>query len=301
MFVKRLVLTATFASFTFAALAQDTFDPIHSTLSALIDTSNTNGSGTGYDFLFSHSSGDPDTYINEVQLNPGASWDTDIDLFVADWGFSYNFGSSYAFGTAISGDQFWQIDNLVTRSGSIVDVDPGLYGFSIDVLGGLDADARETLFSVDLELEVFNRIDLTVSGVATPDTIMAGQESTVMMTVRNDMSSRNFVSTTWYFQNGGMRQGNDTLPFVGFVGNWFDQTIAPGQERTDAHTRWTANASTPLGKYDGAMGVFGGLYNGDEHVFAMNPAPSITVIVPEPATMAALAVGAALMLRRRRQ
>lgn len=297
MFSIRLASVAAFGSLAVFSFGQDTFDAKFDTLSALIDTSNTTSSSTGFDVLFSHFGSDPDLYINNMVLTPGGVWDDDIDLSVASGQFNYNFGNTYVFGTAITGDQFWDIENVASRFGSIFNVDAGIYDFSVDFIGGADANATDTIASVGFSLEVFDRIDLAVSGVATPDLIMIGQQTSISMTVENQMSTRDFVSTTWYYSGTGIAS---VMQNVGFFGNWFDQTIAAGGSRTDEHTRWLATATTPLGTHEGNMGVFGGLYNGDWHQFRMDPAPSVTVAVPEPATLIAMGAGL-LAIRRRRK
>lgn len=287
------------------SLGQDVFNPNVTILSALIDTSNLSLSQTQYSVGYSHSGSDPDTYINNVLLTPGSSWDSDIDFFVNSSEFNYVDGTGshvYTFGTAISGDVFWDINNVVSRSGPIMNVDAGIYDFTLDFIGGADSSASDTLASLSLQVEVFERLDLTVTGATSPDTIMAGQQSALSMTVRNDMATREFVATTWYVS--GFFSGSNSLPFVGFDfsnNGWFDTHLAPGASRTNGHSFWTANAGTALGVYEGNNGVVGGLYNGDWHFAPMSPKPTITVIVPEPATMAVLGIGAMALVRRRRR
>ncbi|HRK20765.1 MAG TPA: PEP-CTERM sorting domain-containing protein [Fimbriimonadaceae bacterium] len=297
MHFSRLAWVAAFGSLAAFSLGQDSFDPLYDTLSALIDTSGTTSSQTQYDVLFSHSGSDPDTYINDLVLTPGSNWDDDIDFSVASGQFNYNFNSGYTFGTAISGDQFWQITDVVSRFGSISNVDPGFYDFTLDFIGGEDANAADTLASVGFTLEVVDSISLAVSGVATPGTIMIGQQTSISMSVENLMASRNFVSTTWYYSGVGLAT---VMQNVGFFGDWFDKTITPGSTRTDEHTRWLATGSTPLGTHVGEMGVFGGFYYGDWHGFRMDPEPEVTVIVPEPATFAVLGLGLLAVRKRRR-
>lgn len=295
MYFSRLAWVAAFGSLAAVSLGQDSFDPLYDTLSALIDTSSTVGSSTRYDVLFSHSGSDPDLFINDVVLTPGSNWDSDIDLSVPSGQFQY--GGTYVFGTPISGDQFWQIQGIASRNGAISNVDPGIYDFTIDFVGGADANASDNIASVAFSLEVFDRIDLAVSGEATPGTIMIGQETTISMTVENLMSARDFVSTTWYYTHVGLAT---VMENRGFLGDWFDKTITPGASRTDEHTRWLATAATPLGTHIGEMGVFGGLYYGDNHWFRMDPEPEVTVIVPEPATFAVLGLGLLAVRKRRR-
>ena len=79
-------------------------------------------------------------------------------------------------------------------------------------------------------------------------------------------------------------------------------TIAPGTDRTDAHSRYRASATQAPGTYLSDFGVVGGLYDGDEHLIESLPKASLQVTaVPEPASMAALAIGGLALLRRRRK
>lgn len=281
------------------------FTPIHGTQSAVRDATGMRSTQTEYRFILDNSFGTP-FFLNNITFAPTMNWHADIDLgFASTDGFSHNFGSFYTFGTLINGGDFFESDGFLRRFGTVFPtVTAGLYEFDVNFLGGLDDMSFDVLASIRYELEVVERIDLTVGGTATPGSINAGESTTIRMTVQNDMIDRSFVSSTLFFVNGGMEMGTNDLNFGTFSGDWFDQTIAAGGSRTADHTTWTAGVDDEPGTYTAtAMGVIGGLHSGDTHEWVMDsPQPSVVVgTVPEPSTWALLALGAAgLAVRFRR-
>lgn len=270
------------------------FENETSILSGLHDVSNLSGSGTDFRFNFARSSGDPDTYINNVSYSFG-TWDSGLD-------FDMDFQSlnSYTFGTALTGNLFDTM-SVARRFGAIdAGVANGFYDFSVDILGGEDDQTFNSLATFDFTLEVADMLDVSASAVL--DNTIVPQTTTTMMTmtVSNHMAGTDFVTTTWYLSSG-VNSAAFSMPF-NFEGNWFNQTIGGGGSLTDLHSSFTPDLSTPLGLYNAYGGVYGGLYFGDEHSVSFDQTPAFEVTaVPEPTSMAILGGGALLAAFRRRR
>ena len=274
--------------------------------SAFRDTSNLFfGGNTEYRVNLNTASGDPDLYINQINLTPGPSWDSNLTLYTPSTDpnpgavntFRYNAtnGTSgvYNLGTAISGNTHWNFASAF-RFG---DVDPnvadGIYNTTLDIVGGADSSAMDTLASFDLTLQVIQKLDVDVTMTADPDTIGQGQGTTISMTVKNNITGADFISTSWYYSAFANANGDNLVP-GNFVGNWFDQHIAPGDSRTDLHTNWKAAANQNGGDYFGNLGVIGGLYSGDFYLVNNNPQVKVSVI-PAPSSALSLMMGVGLL------
>lgn len=287
--------------------AAPTIDATHNILSGLQDISNISiGAGTQYGAQLDKSAADGDLYINGLNLVPGLNWDSNIALTANNSGtLTYDANASYTLGTAISGDAFWTIDDAATLFSAVdSSVTPGIYDFSLEFLGGDGDSSTDILASLPLQLEVFPFLNVSALGTATPGTISTGQQTTISATLTNIMSSRDFVSTTWYIQTGALQMGPDNLPFNEFAGSWFNKIVAPGDSITDLHSVWHADPSSPLGTYgttlgDSHLGIIGGLYNGDGF-FVVLSGPTVEV-VPEPGTLALLGLAAGTLLMKRRR
>jgi hypothetical protein len=280
------------------------FDAVNVTQSAVRDATGLRSTETRYRFTLDNTLGTP-FFLNNITFDPfNLHPDIDLNFDSTEGGFFHSFGSFYSYGTLINGGDFFTSDGFLSRSGTVASTVPvGMYQFDVNFLGGLDDESFDVLATLRYELEVVERIDLTVGGVTSPNSIMTGEMTTVLMTVRNDMTTRDFIVSNQYFINGGLEMGTDDLNLVGFGGNWFDQAIAPGGSRTDTHTTWQAGVEDSPGTYTGELGITGGLHAGDQHSWNMDsPQPSVVVgVVPEPSTWALLALGAAgLAVRFRR-
>jgi hypothetical protein len=297
--LQRLIVLLPILAISAGAFAQLSADIPDKIRTGIQDYSNLNiFSGTSYNGTISHSGSDPATYLNSMSISTGAGWDDRIALSVPTGTVDTNEGA-YTLGTAIEGDKYWYAYNLVTAGQIDGGVLPGVYDFSLNLFGGVEASSNDLLSSVSLQLEVFNRLDVVASAVANPDTIGIGQQTTVSMTVTNQMQNRDFRTTTWFTAGGTGDPGFGALQFDGFYGNWFDQVIAPGASHTDEHTKWTATGSTPTGAYQSWLGVVGGLHPSDW--FWIRASNATVNVVPEPATMTILLGGLALVARRRRK
>jgi len=282
--------------FVAAAHANPFIDPYFTIKSGVQDSSNMwySTAHTGYGFSCTTSASDPATYINAIQVIPGATWDAGLTFAVQSQlanGFASN---DYTLGTAMGIDRTYYWSNVVNHDGTFdATVAPGIYSFDIAFQGGFDSSALDTLYQGTFQVEVVNKIDATVTTSASPSTIGPGQQTHVSATLNNNMS-RDFWTSTWFVSGGA------GLQFDSFDGNWFDKQIGPGGSRTDAHSSWSALTSSTPGLNTMDCGVIGGLYDGDDFMFGAPGNTSITV-TPEPTSMAALGLGAIALLRRRRK
>lgn len=267
----------------------------YSILSAFKDVSNFSYAATRFGFSLFNDTGD-DLFVNSISFLPGFGYDTAIGL---DSPGIYD--STQPLGSAIAPDSSFQIYNAVERFDA---VDPsvlnGIYNFSLEVFGGTSDSSFDFLGSLDYQIRIADGINVSITqAIATPNTIAAGQTTTVNLTVTNDDFTETFVTTTWWYSNGGMMQGDDNLENGQFVGNWYDQSIGPESSRSGDHTTWDASIATALGGYSPSLGIRGGLYFGDEFDLSA-PAVPIVTVVPEPASVGLIVISAALLLRRRR-
>ena len=291
------------------ACAQPSFSSEASTtMTGVQDTSNLwyGDATTGYGFSCSTNSGDPAYYINQIQLLPGSGWDSNLTFNIADYngnaghlgnGFSNN---DYTLGTPMAQGTTYYWSNILHHDGAFSGaITPGIYSFDALFLGGTDSSMMNTLYDAQLQVEIVPKVDVTVTPSYDQQTIAQGGTSTVSETVQNNMANRTFVTTTWFIT--AMSQGPDNLS-GNFVGNWFDQSIAPGGSLTGQHSTWTAAANQTVGTYTGDTGIVGGLYNGDQLWFGNPGNTSINVVAaPEPASMVALGLGVLAVIRRRRK
>ena len=274
-----LAMTLSLPLATPVLMAAPAIGPNASILSGLKVVSNFASSDTRFGFNLYNSPADPPLYINSIDFIPGAGYDANIALASPGSVFSTNRGA-YTLGTAIDPDTAFWLYNAVQRSGAVdAAVANGIYDFNLEIKGGDNPSATDVLGEIPYQIRIADGVNVSITAVtATPSTIHAGQTATVGLTVTNSDLVETFVTTTWYYLNGGMEQGPNHLENGQFVGNWFDQSIAPGGSLTDGHTTWDATAGTPLGDYSPSLGISGGLYNGDDFALAAPGDPLLTVV-----------------------
>ena len=287
-----------FADPTFTQTNGDTHSQVRDKSNILIDDAWKNRLQTG--------AGDSDLFINNMVITPGGTYDPLIAMQTNVGSFDYhdnnsNINNTYIFGTAISADNDWSFNGAFHNGEIDAAVADGIYDFSLDFMGGANSEDNSTLASFGLHVDVFQKIDLTTNMVATPTTIKEGGPGTVVsMTVTNNMVGRTFVTRSWYVSNFSDGSGH-FLQFDNFAGNWFDQSIAPGDSHTDDHSLWHAALNTPIGHYTGFNGVIGDVHEGDFIFMDSTRQAEVDVIVPEPASFAVLGLGALALIRRRRK
>ena len=270
------------------------------------DKSNVIIDGTNWRVNLQTAAGDPNLFINNMVITPGAGYNALIAMQTQVGNFDYrdnnlNANANYTFGTAIGGGQNWNFAGAFHNGNIDAAVADGVYDFTLGIMGGATNTANNTLASYGLHVDIIQKLDILTTMVANPGTIKEGGPGTeVSMTVKNNMTGRNFITSTWYVSTFGDGSGN-ALAFDGFSGNWFGQVIAPGGNHTDTHSLWHANLTTPIGTYTGSNGVVGGVDNNDFYFMKTDQQATVNVIVPEPASFAVLGVGALALIRRRRK
>ena len=267
------------------------------------DKSNVRIDGTNWGITLQTSASAAPLFINSMSITPGAGYDNNIGMQTQVGGFNFNGSSNgfYTFGDAITGDNFWNFSGAFHNGAIDSSVSDGVYDFSLGIFGGANNTTTDLLASYALHVDVIQKIDITTTFTANPNTILEGGTGTELsMTVTNNMTGKNFISSTWYVSGFGDGQGN-YLPFDNFTGNWFNQVITPGNSHTDTHSTWHAALNTPIGLYTGDNGVVGGPHNGDFYFMNTDQNAEVTVLVPEPASFAVLGVGVLALIRRRRK
>lgn len=299
--LRSTILTIAIACTT-GAFAQTFTQTNGSTHSQMRDKSNVL-IDTSWNINLQTSAGNPDLFINNMVITGGAGYDPLIDIQTQSGGFDFNGGGAnhYTFGTAISGDNDWNFAGAFHNGNIDSAVADGIYDFNLDILGGGDDLASDTLASFGLHVDVFQKIDINTTMTATPGTIKEGGPGTlVSMTVTNNMTGRNFTSKSWWVSGFGDGLGN-FLSFDDFSGDWFNKVIVPGGVRTDDHSMWHAELDTPIGTYTSFNGVIGDVNEGDFIFLTADQQAQVTVLVPEPASFAVLGLGALALIRRRKQ
>ena len=224
----RLRACAVFALCAFGAIPAfaQSFAPANGAdHSAFRDTSNISGAELNYRASLTTANDGIDRYLNSIVLNKDSNWDPNLTLEAAGSSFVYNDlnngfqQGTYTLGTAIAPDSDWLFD-AATRFGSVdSSVADGVYNATLEFYGGEDESATDLLSSFDIPLEVFEKLDLAVDVAASPDTLFAGETTQFTMTVMNNMTGKNFVSTTWFLS--GMSDGSNSLAWQTFDGDWF--------------------------------------------------------------------------------
>lgn len=258
---------------------------------------------TNFSFVYLHDAADPERFINGIRMVPGAGWHPDLDLSLpVDQLYGGN--GNYVFGTPIAGDYANNFP-IAWRGGAVAaSVTPGLYTFGLEILGGGDASANEVLATLDLTLEVVNRLEAAGTGTMAPSAISSGQTATAWMTVTNT-GNRTLYSNARYqgFVPPGATDavyGKLDVEFNHDDPFYFGEEIEAGGALTKAHSFVTARPTTPEGRYSLYAGWVGGNHVGDWHYLPMDPAPQVEV-VPEPASLLALGLGLVGLASNRRR
>jgi hypothetical protein len=299
--LRSTIFVIAFACAT-GAFAQTFFQNNRSTHAEVRDDSNILINGTTWGVTLQTAAADPALFINNMSITGSGGYNPLINMQTQTTGFDFNGSSSghYNFGTAITGDNDWNFAGAFHNGAIDAAVADGVYDFTLDILGGGDNAATNTLASFGLHVDVLQKLDITTTLSANPGTIFKGGPGTeVSMTVTNHMDGRNFITSTWYVSAFGDGLGH-SLAFDGFTGNWFNQVIAPTASHTDSHSQLHADLDTPIGTYTSFNGVVGGTYENDFMFMTADQQANVNVLVPEPASFAVLGLGALALVRRRK-
>ncbi len=287
------------------AWAQDIWSESNGLIhSAVKDSSTMNSTTTAFGVRLDHDTDDADVFLNNVNIVGGSSWNPLLNMQSSSYYYGFTNGvfgqAQYDLGTAITEDVSWDFSQLAFRNGEVdSSVDTGFYDFTLEVVGGTSSSSTEILASFDFQIEVVDTITASLTSSMSPNSIGWGEDSTASVTMANT-GTRELITKTWYVAGFGLNgpYTANQLEFRSFEGNWFGQVIEVDESRTDLHSKWRANPGNVAGTYFGDIGVYGGIYAGDEH--SWRPNASLQV-VPEPASLTAMGLGLAALLRRRRK
>ncbi|ARU41069.1 hypothetical protein CCB80_07910 [Armatimonadetes bacterium Uphvl-Ar1] len=291
MKVSKLILPMLSLALVAVATAQ-TYTENASILSALKDTSNMRIYSPEFAFTLDKQAADPDFFINNAVFNPGSGWDNNINLF--QYSAGGNLGS-YILGTQITGavSEYMRLSIAPTIDASVAN---GVYSFSYDIIGGATNLATDVLATLDYEVEIFDSFALSIS-LSTTGPVSAGQGAVTTAVLTNNTGRDAFAFTPWL----GLEAGGATasMPSV-FAGDFFTGSMTAGQIANTSHSTHTPDNSTPLGTYQVFAGYTGGYHSGD--FLFVNPVNTTSFeVVPEPATMTILGLGALIGMRKKRK
>ncbi len=265
-------------------------------------------------------------YSSELASNPGGRVDAEIDLLTsglfinsASFGsgnlatsgfqidtFNTNFRKLDSTGTDLGGFHYaWgtQLDSGFGYSAS--GIFDGLFGFfgnasasgvytgTVDIFGGEDSASTDLLGTATVSIEVVNGFGITVTYPQSSFTLNPGQTQTLQHTLQNT-SGRAANVQSRYYSLGAQPQGFT----VDFTQNGYPNSLGANSSQTVDHIIfagvdpsgpvWTEESGVIVGYYgDDLNGISGGNFS--------------VQAVPEPATLAVLGLGGALLARRRRK
>ncbi len=292
--MRKLQLGLTIAVFAFTAIVgAQTYNPTNSRLSALKQNDNLASSGGAlFEMTVNRQASDPDLYINNAIFNAGTNWDSNI---VNNPFASSGFLGSYELGTALTGEGGFtmSLDFIDLVPNSVVN---GLYDFSYDIIGGGSSSASDLLATLEFQVDVRTDFRPTYTLNFDRPSITAGETANLDSVLNNTLAESIYVNGLYYFFGAGL---TPNVMDVSFDFNFFAGELTSGSTSNSVHSDHTARADTPLGIYGFNGGFYGGYYQADQHWVKSANSPTIEV-VPEPATMIALAGGIALLARRRK-
>jgi hypothetical protein len=294
-----LVVVTAFCGIANAGIPKPTVTANCTILSGVQDASNIWQASTNFGFKISNQSG-TGIYLNQISLS-SATTIQGSGTFDPTANLTLNLANitdqGYSLGTMMNTGASFEFNNLFLHNGAFdaASAPVGIYSFNAIFKGGTSATDTKSVVSVGIKLEIINRLDAYATMTVNPDSILPGETATAYATLHNNMTDRNFVTSTWGIDDTG---GMD----YGWAGNWFNKTITPGGTLTDAHSTWTVPEGSASGTYRATTLVVGGLYNGDNYWFGSNGNTVVNVkSVPEPLTLLTLGAGFAVLAARRRR
>jgi len=265
-------------------------------------------------------------YSSELGFSPGGKIDTEIDLLTSGLyinGASFGSGNLSTSGLLIDtfNTRFRQFDGSGIEVGEFgytwgtelasgfgynsVGVFDGLFGFygsttgsgvytgTVDIFGGSSSTASDLLGSANVTIEVVNGFGITVTYPQSSFAVNPGQTQTLQHTLQNS-SNRAATVQSRYYSAGTSPQGFT----VDFEYNGYPNSLGANSSQTVAHMVFTGvDPSGPV--WTANSGVFVGYYGDDLN--SVSGGDFSVQAVPEPATLAMLGLGGALIARRRRK
>jgi hypothetical protein len=204
-------------------------------------------------------------------------------------GFHYDWGTELASGFAYRATSIF--DGLFGFYGTASG--PGVYTGTVDIFGGSTDTSSDLLGTANVSIEVVNGFGITVSYPQSSFTVNPGETQTLQHTLQNN-SNRAANVQTRYYSNSTAPQGFT----VDFVYNGYPNSLGANSSQTAGHMVFTGvDPSGPV--WTANSGVFVGYYADDLN--SISGGDFTVQSVPEPATLAVLGFGGALIARRRRK
>lgn len=248
-----------------------------------------------------------DLYINSASFGSGTLATSGFFLDTLNTRFK-KFNSS---GTEISDDQYvWgtplasgfsykstgSFDGLFGLFGTATSA--GIYTGTVNIFGGSNSAANDLLGTASMTVEVLNNYGISVTYPTSNFTINPGETKYLQHNLTNS-GLRNFIVQTRY--SSGPVEGGGTNP-DGFIADFaftgYPSALGPNSTTTADHMKFTGvNPTGALWVASG--GVIGGYYGDDFN--GISGGNFSVQAVPEPATLAVLGLGGALIARRRRK
>lgn len=292
MKLHKPVMIASLVAIVMPLAHAQTFHLGRKDLTAVKDTSNIFIVEQQHTAYVNHSNLDPDLYINSASISYGSNWDAGINMTF--YGSGGDLGS-YTFGTAITGDIVVDLTltDLFAADAGVAD---GTYDFSVELFGGDSSSASNSLAVLDYTVLVRNdfRPTVTLNNIAP---VAAGDTTTMSATVENNTGET--IQMTGLWLDGGASTFFGVVPW-NFDWSFYSGPVADGASQITAHSIWSPTATTPIGDYTVVAGILGG-YTADDRFFVNSANNQILSVVPEPASMSVLGLGAAALLRRRKK
>lgn len=288
--MKRLLISSLLVGCSSLVFAQVTaaLDPIHS---GVFNGQSFTGNLAEYAGSLHNESTTDTVQINGTNINLAGNWDGMLLRTQANFDtISLAPDQSYYWG--FLGGMF----NVARDWNSSTVPAAGMYSATMDILGGTSDTATDVLATLSLQFELLaDPLSLTQT-VANPDqTTTPGGTSNYNVTLTAG-SSPVWTWPVYSYMDAQLDHSN-----LGFV-TWpaqsdFNTMLGAGESWTGDVISWTAAANTPNGTHHGIIRMMGGKYVGDETY--MTASDVSWTVVPEPASMAVLGLGALALMRRR--
>lgn len=143
----------------------------------------------------------------------------------------------------------------------------GTYSFHVTVRGGPTPDDREVVLDQKYELEVLEKLQVSLTADWQERDLPVGVGTTLTATL-NNLSTDRMV-----FINGvvseGFNVGEERVPTEFLTQDWFDQPLRPTATKTAPLFKITPTSTTPIADINGSLGFWCGPYAGDTHTLSL--------------------------------